>query len=177
MGLVLNDLKQCAALGAEYMTAFESYVGERLKTSLLSVIESHKRWAVDGDGVGLPGVDLSEMLHHCSFAKEKCSSFIGRLTLIDQVMALIETPHREVEEELDPLNPVHRFLGVCAAVVGVSGAGKTALMAKVASEVFSRQPESVVIVRFCGTSPKSATAFQLMVSLCDQIEYLFKLHK
>jgi signal recognition particle GTPase len=61
----------------------------------------------------------------------------------------VEADHREIDGEVDNLNPLHRFLGIAGCVIGVSGAGKTALMAKVASEMYRRKEESVsVIIRF-----------------------------
>jgi hypothetical protein len=35
-------------------------------------------WAMDGDGLGLPGHAAAEMLHHSEIAFKKCESFVGR---------------------------------------------------------------------------------------------------
>ena len=72
------------------------------------------------------------------------------------------------------------FGGISLCVIGVSGSGKTALMAKLASEIFTAQSKDhreevrnrPVIVRFCGTSPGSADGFSLVVGLCAQIKHV-----
>jgi hypothetical protein len=61
------------------------------------------------------------------------------------------------------------FSGISLCVIGVSGAGKTALMAKLAHELFRIEPKHPVILRFCGTSKGSATGLELVRSICIQI--------
>jgi NACHT domain len=61
------------------------------------------------------------------------------------------------------------FSGISLCVIGVSGAGKTALMAKLANELFRIDPRRPVILRFCGTSKDSSTGLQLVRSICIQI--------
>jgi ABC-type phosphate/phosphonate transport system ATPase subunit len=74
----------------------------------------------------------------------------------------------------DPFNPVHHFVGIAVVVIGVSGAGKTALMSKVASEMYTRREgKSKVVIRFCGTSPRSKNARNVVMSICRQMEFLF----
>ena len=55
-------------------------------------------------------------------------------------------------------------------------AGKTALMAKVASLVAATS-DHPVLIRFCGTSPGSGNARDVVESLCDHIEYVCGLKK
>ena len=62
------------------------------------------------------------------------------------------------------------FDGICLAIIGRSGTGKTALMAKLASEVRAKDPRRPVIVRFCGTSKGSADGLSMVQSLCHQIQ-------
>ena len=63
--------------------------------------------------------------------------------------------------------------GVCLYMTGVSGAGKTALMAKVADALYRAQlGRAKVLIRFCGTSPDSASGLLLLRSLCRQIHLL-----
>jgi WD40 repeat protein len=64
------------------------------------------------------------------------------------------------------------YRGISLCVVGVSGAGKTALMAMLAAEVAKNQlhKNRLVIARFCGTSPGSTNGHSLVQSICHQIE-------
>jgi WD40 repeat protein len=174
--LPFSDFKsKNAKCYANYFETFKEFIQSRFLKSLNRIIHSQIQWNEDGMGVGLCGTKLSEMLHHCKFAKDKCSTFIGREALIKSVIDEILKENRQIDEDFNPINKVHRFLGVCVSVIGVSGAGKTALMAKVASEYFKIKPEqSIVIIRFCGTSPGSMNAFRLMISICAQIEFLFE---
>ena len=117
--------------------------------------------------MSLPGDVGLEILHHLAFAYAKCGTFVGREPLIKAVIAAIDSVQ---------CVSFFRHAGICVYLVGVSGAGKTALMAKVASEMFSRCGDRFpVLIRFCGTSPGSRNARSLMLSLCDQIEFLFDL--
>ena len=52
-------------------------------------------------------------------------------------------------------------------VFGMSGVGKTSLLAAAVMERYGRS--SVTVVRFCGTSPGSADAPSLLRSLCAQV--------
>ena len=64
------------------------------------------------------------------------------------------------------------FDGIHLSLIGVSGVGKTALMAKLAVTI-SASSELPVIVRFCGTSKGSANGFELVTSICRQILLIF----
>ncbi|CAM9205023.1 unnamed protein product, partial [Ectocarpus fasciculatus] len=159
--LVLADvLQNGSTAGEEYIKLFKESTQNVLRASLDYVIQQKKLWEIDGCGVGLRGSSLREMLHHLLWAHEKCLSFRRREELNNDAHLL--------EKSLS---------GVCACLVGCSGAGKTALMAKVASEVYKVDPSPPrpVIIRFCGTSPSSRTARMLVSSICEQIEFLFTL--
>ena len=172
--LTLLDMRNRTNKYDMYVDQFRKFTKAKMEASLQSVVDCRQQWAKDGNGVGIPGLKLAEMLHHCTFAKEKCTTFIGRHNLINTVLDVIQAPHREVEGNLDPFNPIHQFLGICVSIVGASGAGKTALMAKVASETFlQKSDDAVVVIRFCGTSPESMNARRLMLSISAQVEYLF----
>ena len=63
--------------------------------------------------------------------------------------------------------------GVCLYITGLSGTGKTALMAKVADALYrAQQGQAKVLIRFCGTSPESFSGLLLLRSLCRQIHLL-----
>ena len=62
---------------------------------------------------------------------------------------------------------INDLSGISLALIGVSGVGKTAMMAKLAYELSSSEllPSLPVIVRFCGTSKGSADGFELVTSI------------
>lgn len=193
--LVLADvLQNGSTAGEEYIKLFKESTQNVLRASLDYVIQQKKLWEIDGCGVGLRGSSLREMLHHLLWAHEKCLSFRRREELVNKTMQLILKDPRIIdpvdESENNDAHLLEKSLsGVCACLVGCSGAGKTALMAKVASEVYkvdregaasegsdiTASPPRPVIIRFCGTSPSSRTARMLVSSICEQIEFLFTL--
>eukprot|EP01038_Epipyxis_sp_PR26KG_P017224 gene17224-23737_t len=121
---------------------------------------------INGCGLSLDGKSVSEMLHHSEWAYEKVRAFYGREMLIDSCLDKITS------------NKNNNKYGICLAVIGVSGSGKTALMAKLAESIIMRtltSPDAVVIIRFCGTSPGSNNAFSLVRSICQQLELVLSL--
>jgi hypothetical protein len=151
----------------EYLHQYKDFVTTKLNHSLSSIICKQQQWSENGFNLGLKGDVLSEILHHCALAHTKCSTFFGREKLIEQAMNCIQQSNRDLET---------KFAGISVYIVGVSGAGKTALMAKVADEIFKNKVgEAKVIIRFCGTSPGSKNAWSLMINICAQIEYVFEL--
>ena len=73
---------------------------------------------------------------------------------------------------------VSLFIYICRCVSSLPFyCSKTALMAKLCNEVVLQCSERNVIIRFCGTSPGSVNARSLMVSICEQIEYLMGLDR
>ena len=60
---------------------------------------------------------------------------------------------------------------VTLAIIGKSGYGKTALMSKLACKVFDEQKDAniPVIIRYCGTSPESATGQGVILSIIRHI--------
>lgn len=142
-------------------------------------------WDIDGWGLGLPGNEAAEMLHHCAWAQVKSASFVGREELLQQALDTIMQPmqHTTGAEScyLDTAVRVQEgsglHSGICLHVVGESGCGKTALMSKLAKLVFETQQcdfhlrQRPVIARFCGTSAGSSTGLALVRSLCRQIHF------
>ena len=66
------------------------------------------------------------------------------------------------------------YNGISLCVIGRSGTGKTALMAKLASVARAANDQRPVIIRFCGTSKGSMTGLSLVQSLCHQILLIFQ---
>lgn len=177
----VNPTEYSDSDGMTYLKQFQESVKLRMNNSLDLIIDLQKEWGSCGMGLGLPGLVVSEILHHLTWAQSKCVTFHGREKLIEEIISIVDKPHRSKpsKNDTDFLHK-NRFFGVSSYVVGASGAGKTALMAKVAGVVFNRRCEKVngeppvVLIRFCGTSPGSRTARSLMVSLCQQVEFLFQ---
>jgi predicted NACHT family NTPase len=95
----------------------------------------------------------------------KESEFFEREELVGSVLAAVHKGDMSSEGG----NP---YSGISLAVIGASGCGKTALMAKVAAELFNREKLTLhrpVIVRFCGTSSGSATGLSLVQNICLQL--------
>jgi hypothetical protein len=177
-----------------YLKEWEAKVGSTLMNELERIISFRSQWLPDGCGVGLPGSELQEMLHHAEWALTKCASFFGRTELLLQAAALVHTP-RQAWSEWDffhargnqATNGVREQLGaVSLLVTGESGSGKSAFMAKLADMLYllefehSESKEGLcvgqrrpVITRFCGTSAASSTGLSLVQSLCRQIEFVF----
>ena len=156
-----------------YMSRYKLYLHEKFNNSLQQVADQTKRWSENSFGMGLFGDEMSEILHHYEFARKKCETFARRRKLRDRLLSLIQSP--------EYLERPAKYKGITASVIGVSGAGKTALMAKVASEIYlwseQRHASIPVLIRFCGTSPGSRTARALVSSLSVQIEYLYQLDR
>jgi hypothetical protein len=75
----------------------------------------------------------------------------------------------KIEKAVSPL-----FSGVCLALVGKSGCGKTALMSKLALSLSCPEDNAVsvdvpMIIRFCGTSRDSLNGLKLIQSISLQI--------
>lgn len=154
------------------------------------VARAGEQWTTDGDGDGDGGFgeDLSEWLHHSQWAYKKCTSFEGRHDLLVAAFRFIQREDNRIDPGLllvnadddgnaddnaDDANEEERKTnkyvgldGLCLSILGVSGAGKTALMAKLAAQCFewqSHQDEArlinrPILIRFCGTSGGSKDA-------------------
>ena len=147
-----------------------------LQNSLHALMDKCEQWKLDGCGLGLQGSVLSEMLHHSQWARVKTIDYFGREELVTKVVGAVFGSHTP---GADPLS------GLALCVIGGSGCGKTALMAKVASEVFLEQqkpsvPEHIkqrpIIIRFCGTSAGSNSGLELVRSVCLQIIFSYRCH-
>jgi hypothetical protein len=94
---------------------------------------------------------------HRRFADERARFFVPRFftTGEDAVGRIV----RHVEEtNAHPL-----------AVAGVSGSGKSALMAKAAEQAGEKHPGAVLVRRFIGATPESSDGRALLGSLCREI--------
>jgi WD40 repeat protein/tetratricopeptide (TPR) repeat protein len=153
----------------EYLEVWERVTRDCLEKELKKVIDKSEQW---NDGfAGIPADQLEEIVHHCSTAFTKASNFFGREELLGKALEMIKKAtdpiKRGGDAESKPLS------GICMAIVGKSGCGKTALMSKLALSLGSGGATAVkeipVIIRFCGTSRYSLNGLQLIQSICLQI--------
>eukprot|EP01038_Epipyxis_sp_PR26KG_P012111 gene12111-16216_t len=155
----------------EYLADWKQTVLQLLSDDLNNVVAKLDTWKHNGDGVGMPGSDLDDFLHHCKMAYDKCSDFVGQVHLLNAAATLMSNPNRSPSQ--------CELYGISMCVVGVSGAGKTALMSKMAQESVLREKSSnnprPVIVRYCGTNAESVSGLLLMRSICKQIRYVYQL--
>jgi hypothetical protein len=127
-GLTVTNMKNSGSDQNKdlYMNSFKDYVESKLKASLRELIVKKQSWLKDAGGLGVDGGSVSEMLHHCYFVYDKVSHFYGRDELIEQALTMIES------------NNIDNKYGICLSLIGVSGAGKTAMMSKLAEHVEQR---------------------------------------
>eukprot|EP00210_Caulerpa_lentillifera_P004983 g4757.t1 len=100
-----------------------------------------------------------EFIHHAAFVQKRSKSFVGREELIFNVMVTINSSKSKI-----------------TVLHGVSGAGKTSVMCSVAARWRLYLPENtVVLVRLCGTSPRSSSAKGVLKSLCSQLHHVMSI--
>lgn len=162
-------------------------------SELFQIREARKRWEIHGDGMDIPGDDLEEILHHYKAATIKCSDYVGRADLIAACMKKICDYHPTIQ----PVNISSNSLSssksgrglannIALSIIGVSGSGKTALMSMIAMELSKEEerkkqaePQYIripIIIRYCGTSKQSGSGFDLLKSICQQIQYAMGHH-
>lgn len=163
------EQKQEDKVAQSYIAAWQLHVEHLFSQEVDKLAALHKRWLVDGDGVGIPGQLLQDILHHYSWARAKCETFIGRENLLQDIQSAIDAkPSSQQSSTSSALDSI----SLC--IIGRSGTGKTALVAmaaiKVASSKLEKRP---ILVRFCGTSADSASGLALLRSLNTQLTFLF----
>ena len=167
-GCSFHDFQTESEAWKQQLEDWKRFIFQELKVSLDEVIRRKESWNKDGDGLGLPGSVLSDMFHHYQWAAEKNRLFFGREDLVRSVVERVFST--------DTRGSNSPFSGISVAVIGGSGCGKTALMSRVAAEVWRRQQEEglerPVIIRFCGTSPESNHGLNLVKSIIAQIAML-----
>jgi WD40 repeat protein len=99
---------------------------------------------------------LSEVHHHLRFCNTKCEIFYGRE---DEMKSVQKYLQNDSSWDKKPF-----------VLYASSGSGKTALMAMLAKMTKNwLGKESVVMIRFLGTSADSSTPIKTLASLCQQI--------
>jgi len=115
--------------------------------ALASVIESELATAGS-----LPPLER-EREEHARFGAERCRYFVGRAQPLEAVR-----------------NYVAGDVPAPVAVVGVSGVGKTALMAQAAADASRAHPDAGVVVRFVGATSRSGAARTLLQDLLVELQ-------
>ncbi|XP_048252371.1 NACHT and WD repeat domain-containing protein 2-like [Haliotis rufescens] len=95
---------------------------------------------------------FQEVVQHVSFCQQKCSAFHGR-------EAILKTIHKYVTG--DSVSPL--------TVFGVSGSGKTSVVAMAAKQASETLDEGALVVRFIGTTPDSSSVCSLLRSVTSQV--------
>jgi WD40 repeat protein len=93
-----------------------------------------------------------ERREHAFFAEGRTRLFVGRRDLLDAVKFHTGSNSRSV-----------------FAVIGASGTGKSALIAKAAEEAIKDHTDSVIVWRFAGVTPQSSDTTSLLRSLCQEV--------
>ena len=138
-------------------------------------------WAANGEGIGLSGTILQEILHHYVWGYEKLVLFSGREELLSSALSIIEASEVSADKADKPRDGL--FSGITLAIYGKSGSGKTAFCSKLADTLRLREQAAQeknadtcesrpVLLRFCGTSHGSGTGTMLVLYLCHQIHYI-----
>lgn len=150
----------------EYLTTWQQEILHTITNEVLKLHTIRQKWLCDGDGIGLGGAILDDVLFHCQLTYTKSMHFLGRQRYIDAINSYILAPPREYDGQ---------YSGICAAVIGSSGVGKTSLIANVAVGVYNIGiPASIpTIVRYCGINKESNDGYSLMKSITSQLLYLY----
>jgi hypothetical protein len=99
----------------KYEDAWYDVISKRLSSELSVLIDRSKQWDMNGGGLNVRGSVVDEILHHYEWCREKCSSFVGREDLIEEVMDLI------YGKALEKPGKAGRLSRVNGAIVGKSG--------------------------------------------------------
>eukprot|EP01038_Epipyxis_sp_PR26KG_P005289 gene5289-7351_t len=74
-----------------YLNDWKESVFSLLLHDLKCIIKRKVRWELDGNGVGLEGSYISDILHHYQLCLAKCKYFIGRKELLANAMMYINS--------------------------------------------------------------------------------------
>jgi hypothetical protein len=94
---------------------------------------------------------------HEAFGGERAQDFFGRQEVFERIRDYLGSGERS------PL-----------AIVGVSGSGKSALMAEAERRARTEFPNAEVITRFIGATPESSDGRQLLIGLSSQISRAYE---
>jgi len=87
-----------------------------------------------------------------AFVQSRTKIFVGRNDILEKIIHYI---HNDTNSPL--------------IIVGSSGSGKSALMAKVADDIHKSNPTSIILPRFIGTTVKSSNSLTLLTDLLQNV--------
>ena len=168
-----------------YLSEWETKVQTVLDEALDKLVTQVSHWAQDGSGLGIDGDHAEELLHHAMLARHLCSTFVGRTASINDAVRNILVKQETIR--IGGVNGYRQlYAGIWLCIVGKSGTGKSAFMAKLAARLreeetslHQKRRKSIgsairpVLLRFCGTSKRSVDGLTLVQSLCYQIQIVF----
>ena len=126
-----------------YLKKFCNDVFLSLKTTILQELEDMEEFSALDEEINV----------HIEFAKARTKVFVGRESILDDIMDYVESDNRA------PF-----------VIFGKPGSGKSALMAKSLERLEKQKKENTdYILRFIGTTPSSSTSIALLRNICEQI--------
>jgi len=139
--------------GPELKSHIEQFTADALG-SLTRIIEEEFRQLEQLD-------DLTrEDIAHQDFGAERCRHFVGRQKILSDIATYIRG------KQSYPL-----------VVYGVSGSGKSALMAKATLDAAEMHKQAYIIQRFIGATPESTDIRSLLENLCREIAREFQFER
>ncbi|XP_019645210.1 PREDICTED: NACHT domain- and WD repeat-containing protein 1-like [Branchiostoma belcheri] len=134
----------------EYVQQFCTDFEDSIKQMVTDAIARHAQSEVN-DPL------FEEVSQHSLFSQSRSKVFYGRQDTIREIESYL---NGEVTQPL--------------VIHGESGCGKTSVMAVAAQTASKMEGERAVILRFLGTTPDSTTIHRLLLSLCQQINRIYK---
>lgn len=119
-----------------------------------------------------------EIAQHTDFLKERAELFVGREEILKKICrpkqvsrfpGLAKLLNAQESEFADKVSSRQTLDPHPLVIHGVSGSGKSALMARAIQLVQESDPKDVVVFRFIGTTPEASNSRTLLESLCRQI--------
>ena len=162
---------------------WETDITNDLLNDLDKAIDLAESWHIDSCGLGIPGKELEEMLHHCLWANNKIKSFIGRDALVNEVLnriilnysyynnSITTTTTTAAAASTSTDNSQSIDTGVSAndlsdaitlSIIGGSGCGKTALMAVTANLVYKHLHHEYVHSKYVNTECQASSSGDIM---------------
>ena len=145
----------------DYRVAWESGISETQLGNLCARVYCQLRAAIRDEIGKIEAVDplQQEIEAHRIFGEDRARYFTGREKAIAAVRDYVAG------------NSSHPLV-----VHGVSGSGKSGLMARCAQLTQEAMPDSPLIYRFIGATPTSSDVRSLLESLCTQLHSEFEAH-
>jgi hypothetical protein len=143
------ELIDSSRVNPEYLTSFAEKLTEKLSLSILTEIERIKAFE-----------SQSEHDLHAAHKDHLSALVLGRDKEIENILTYIDDSTRK-----QPL-----------ILHGVSGIGKSAIMARSIDESLKRSP-SKILYRFCGISQNSSSIKSLMITLLQEIGITIEIEK